>query len=405
MAITYRYEAKKGPTGKLEKGEVEADSISAANSQLRSQGFLVLHISEATATGGFHLSFKRRKVPLKEKIIFTRQLSVMIKAGLAIVKALEALARQTENQYFRGVITEMIIQVKGGQTLSKTMLRYPKIFSEVYVAVIRAGEETGQLSEVLLNLADQQEKEADLIGKVKGAMIYPAVILVVMVGVGFIIVFFVMPSLKNIFTESGQELPFLTRMLLGTSDFLTRYFWIVLPILFGLGYCLRWWFRQPSGQRLYDNLKVRVPIFGSLTKKLYMARFSRTLAMLTKASLPILQSIQIVRKTINNVHYSAAFTRIERAVESGKSVSASIAKEPLFPPVVAQLTSLGEESGNMETVLLEIANFYDKEVDSISKNLSTLLEPLLLVVMGIGVGFVVAAVLGPIYGLVQNFGG
>lgn len=403
----FRYQAKKGADGTIEKGEVEAESPAAARERLRAEGYLLLELHQATkttrgATGGL---LKRKKVSLKDKIIFTRQLSVMIKAGLSLVKALQALQKQSENAYFKDVVGIMINQVKGGQTLSKAMSRTPKIFPEVYVAVVKAGEQTGQLAEVLLNLAEQQEKEADLISKVKGAMIYPGVILVTMVGVGFLIVFFVLPSLTAIFADSGQKLPFLTRMLLGTSDFIRQYLLILLPILVGLFYLMRRWFATKSGQGFYDHLKVSVPVFGGLTKKLYMARFSRTLAMLTKASLPIIQSIQIVEKTINNVHYKGAFMRIEQAVESGKSLSMALDKEPLFPPMVSQLTSLGEESGNLESVLLEIAEFYDKEVDTISRNLSTLLEPLLLIIMGIGVGFVVAAVLGPIYGLVQNFGG
>jgi type IV pilus assembly protein PilC len=403
----FRYQAKKGADGTIEKGEIEAESPAAARERLRAEGFLLLELHQATtttrgATGGL---FKRKKVGLKDKIIFTRQLSVMIRAGLSLVKALQALQKQSENAYFKDVIGTMINQVKGGQTLSKAMSRTPKIFPEVYVAVVKAGEQTGQLAEVLLNLAEQQEKEADLIGKVKGAMIYPGVILVTMVGVGFLIVFFVLPSLTNIFAESGQKLPFLTRMLLGTSDFIRHYLLILIPIVIGFFYLMRRWFKTKSGQSFYDHAKVSMPVFGGLTKKLYMARFSRTLAMLTKASLPIIQSIQIVEKTINNVHYKGAFLRIEQAVESGKSLSIALDKEPLFPPMVSQLTSLGEESGNLESVLLEIAQFYDKEVDAISRNLSTLLEPLLLIIMGIGVGFVVAAVLGPIYGLVQNFGG
>jgi len=401
----FRYRVKKGSVGQLEKGQFEADSLSAANARLRAEGYLVLQIKTSGTSARSAGFLKRQKVPLKEKIIFTRQLAVMIKAGLPLVKALEALQKQTENQYFKEVIAALVTEVKGGQTLSKALSRKPKIFSDVYTAVVKAGEQTGQLSEVLMNLAEQQEKEADLIGKVKGAMIYPLVILVTMIGVGFLIVFFVLPSLKGIFADSGQELPFLTRALLGTSDFLRRYLLIVAPVLVGFVYAIKLWFGTTKGQHVYDTIKISVPIFGSLTKKLYMARFSRTLAMLTKASLPIIQAIQIVQKTINNTRYAAAFIRIEQAVESGKSLSSALEKEPLFPPMVAQLTSLGEETGNLESVLLEIAQFYDKEVDSISRNLSTLLEPLMLIVMGIGVGFIVAAVLGPIYGLVQNFGG
>lgn len=399
----FRYQAKKVGETKLHQGEIEAENSNEAAKRLKEDGFIILKITPAGEKGGLHFHFQRKGVPLKEKIIFTRQLSVMTRAGLPIVKAMEALRRQTQHKYFQHVIDQLVLEVKGGRRLSQVMAKYPKVFPEVYVAVVRAGEESGQLSDVLLNLADQQEKDADLIGKIKGAMIYPVIILITLVAVGALIIFFVLPSLQAIFADSGQKLPVLTRILLGTSYIARKYFLIIAPVLVGMFLALRFWVQTVRGRAIYDHLKITLPVFGSLTKKVYMARFSRTMAILIKASLPILQSIKIVKKTVNNTGYNEAFTRIERGVESGKSLSSVITKEPLFPPMVAQLTNLGEETGNLEGVLLEIASFYDKEVDTVSKNLTTLLEPLLMIVMGIGVGFIVAAVLGPIYGLVQNF--
>ncbi|MCR4277696.1 MAG: type II secretion system F family protein, partial [Candidatus Berkelbacteria bacterium] len=218
----YTYQAKKPGESKTTKGELHAEDINQANKTLRAQGLIVLHISpyEEKSHSLLSLDFKRKKVPLKEKIIFSRQLAVMIKAGLSIVKALESLGRQTENKYFREVIHDLIEQVRGGTVLSKAMTRHPKVFADVYTAVIKAGEQTGQLSEVLLNLAEQQEKEADLMGKVKGAMIYPAVIFCLLIAVLVLIVVFVIPSLQSIFTESGATLPVLTRLLLGLSKIL-----------------------------------------------------------------------------------------------------------------------------------------------------------------------------------------
>lgn len=399
---TFVYESKHLGDSKIVKGEIDADTLGEAGKKLRTQGLLVLKLKEKSRSAAF---FQRKKVSLKDKIIFTRQLSVMIRAGLSIVKALEALRKQSENRYFQDIITEMINSIKGGQTLSKTLSRYPKVFSEVYVAVVKAGEETGQMANVLLNLADQQEKDADLISKIKSAMIYPAVIMCTLIGVVFLIVFFVLPSLTKIFAESGQKLPIATRILLGGSEAIRNYSYIVFPVFILLIIGARFWFKTAQGRSFFDRLKISAPIFGSLTKKVYMARFTRTMAMLVQASLPILMSLKIVQKTINNVHYDVAFNRINKAVESGKAMSDALDKEKLIPPMVTQLVNLGEQSGNLETVLLEIANFYDKEVDAISRNLSALLEPLLLLVMGAGVALVVAAVLAPIYGMVGNFGG
>lgn len=399
----FSYQVKRAGAAKVERGEMQAENSTEANKILRGQGFVVLFIGPSGEKKGFSLHFGRKKVPLKEKIIFSRQLSVMIKAGLSIVKALESLGRQTENKYFQEVIKDIIKQVQGGTVLSKAMARHNNVFADVYIAVIRAGEQTGQLSDVLLNLADQQEKEADLIGKVKGAMIYPAIIFTLLIVVVILIVLFVIPSLQTIFTESGVKLPILTRILIGTSVVARTYYWIIIPGVIGLYLLLRMYLKTSNGREVYDKFKISVPIFGSLTKKVYMARFSRTMAMLIKASLPILEAIKIIRQTIQNVHYDRAFERIEHEVESGKTVSVAINKEPLFPAMVGQLIALGEESGNMESVLLDVATFYDKEVDTLSKNLTTLLEPIMLIVMGVGIGFVVASVLGPIYGLVQAF--
>ncbi len=390
--------------GKIQSGKIEAETLGEASKKLHAEGFSILKLTEEHGLP-FSLKNFTKKVPFKDKIIFTRELSVMTKAGLPIVKAMEALAKQTESQYFKEVIRDIIVQIKGGRTLSKALAKYPKVFPEIYIAVVKAGEQTGQLAEVLMNLAEQQEKDADLISKVKSAMIYPAVILLALVGVVILIVFFVLPNLTTVFADSNTTLPFATRLLLGVSDVIRHYFLIVIALLAGAYIGFRYWVAKPSGRAFYDKLKIKIPVFGTLTKKVYMARFSRTMAMLTKASLPILVSIKIIRKTINNYHYDLAFDRIEKAVESGKALSAALEKEVLFPPMVSQLTSLGEESGSLEGVFVEIADFYDKEVDTNSKNLSTLLEPVMLIIMGIGVAFVAIAVLQPIYGLVQNFGG
>lgn len=396
---SFQYRAKHPQESKVVTGTVEAESTGEANAKLRAQGLLVLSIKEGATANHFQLSFKRQKVTLKEKIIFTRQLSVMIKAGLPIVKALQALAAQTESAYFKTVLQDMIVRVRGGTTLSQAMRRYPKIFPEIYTAVIRAGEETGQLAEVLLNLAIQQEKDADLIGKIRGAMIYPVFILVVLVLMIIIIVYFVLPNLQHVFADSGQKLPLITRVLLGSSTILRQYGIYVLGLLVAAGVALRYWTKTEAGGKFFDRLKISLPVFGNLNRKIYMARFSRTLAMLTKASLPILQSIKIVRQTINNRYYDPAFNNIERLVESGKPLSAAMEKEALFPPMVSQLTSLGEQSGDIESVLLEVADFYDKEVNAISQNLSALIEPLMIVIIGAGVALVVIAVISPIYNI------
>lgn len=396
----FSYQAKDLSTNKKQNGQIEAENISQAGKLLREQKLLPVKITQSKG-GGFFSG--RKKVPLKERIIFTRQLAVMMKAGLPAVKALEALHKQTNHTFFQKVIVDLIQRVKGGQPLSTTMEKYPKVFPEVYTAVIRAGEQTGQLSEVLFNLADQQEKQADLISKVRGAMMYPAIIFIALIGVVFLIIFFVLPSLKTVFTDFGAELPIQTKALFAISDIFRKYFYIVFPLFVVAGYLVKVWFGRPGGRLVYDKIKIKLPVFGMLTTKVYMATFSRTMSMLTKASLPIIEALRIVQKTIDNKHYEAAFNRIVKQVESGKPLSAALAKEPLFPPMVSQLTTLGEETGNLDSVLQEITRFYDTEVENLTKNLASLIEPIMLIIMGLAVAFVVASVLGPIYKLVSDF--
>lgn len=397
----YDYLARGKDGSSKERGQVEAASTSEATQKLRGMGLVPMAITEPKKK--VNLTFFKKKVPLREKIIFTRQLAVMTKAGLPLVNALQALKKQTTNPTFIEVIDDLITQVRGGQALSVVMTKHTKVFSEVYIAVVSAGESTGQLSEVLFTLAEQQEKQAELIAKVKGALMYPAIILIALLGVVGLIVFFVLPSMQSIFADNNAELPATTRFLFGFSKFAQNYYWVLAIVAVVGFYLLRLAVSRPNGRLIYDRFVLIVPIFGDLTKKVYMANFSRTMAMLTQASLPILQSIKIVRRTISNKHYDNAFNRISKAVENGQPLSKAIEKEPIFPPMITQLVGLGEQSGELESVFKEISRFYDSEVENITRNLAALIEPVMLIVMGIGVGFVVASVLSPIYKLVETF--
>jgi len=401
---TFHFNARK-PSGGIEEGQLEAADKQEAIKLLRSRELMPLELREGKErSGALELNFlRRKKVSLQEKIIFTRQLAVMTKAGLPLLKALGALKKQSENRYFQEVLTGLIEKVEGGQPLSQALGHYPKVFSEIELAVIKAGEQTGKLAEVLLTLAIQQEKDASLISKIKGAMIYPAVILIALLGVVILVIFMVLPNLEQVFTDIGGDLPLQTKILMGGSGAIRHYAWLIILIGVGLYFAAHYYCRTPRGRVVYDVVKLRLPVFGGLTKKVYMARFSRTMAMLIQSSLPILQSIEIIKKTIQNVLYEQAFDRIEQLVRTGEPFSAAVDKEKVFPPMVSQLTSLGEQSGELDSVLLEVAEFYDKEVDQITKNLTTLIEPFLLILMGVGVAFIATAVLGPIYSLASKF--
>ena len=397
----YQYSARSKDGTSKEKGSIIASSTAGASKKLREMGLTPISITEGKKN--LNIVLFKKKIPLKDKIIFTRQLAVMVKAGLPLVSSLQALRKQTNNQRFIDVMDDLVEKIKGGETMSNVMSKHQDVFPDVYIAVIRAGENTGKLSEVLFTLAKQQEKQAELIAKVKGALMYPAIILIALLGVVGLIVFFVLPSMQAIFADYGAELPITTRLLFSFSTFATDYYWIFAIIAVVGFYSLRFAISKPRGRWIMDLLILKMPVFGDLTKKVYMANFSRTMAMLTQSSLPILQSIKIVRKTISNKHYDAAFRRIHQAVESGQPLSKALEKESIFPPMVTQLVNLGEQSGELESVFDEITHFYDAEVDNITSNMSALIEPIMMIVMGVGVGFVVASVLSPIYKLVETF--
>ena len=400
--LNYSYSAKSLTDGRVEKGKTTAENLSQAIQKLKSSGLTPIKITEIKSSS-FNLSIIFKKVPANEKIIFTRQLATMIKAGLPLVKAIDSMKSQSSNEYFKSILTQIAMDLKGGILLSKSLAKYPKTFSDIYVSIVRTGEQTGQLSEVLFELAKQQEKDADLISKVRGAMIYPIIILVALISVVILILVFVLPSLQAVFNDANVQLPFATRILLGSSGFTIHYYWLMIIIFIGLYFFIRFYLKTTRGKLIYDKLKIKLPVFGALTTRVYMARFSRTTATLVKSSVPILEAMKIVRQTINNIHYHQAFDRISKSIEGGDTIAKSLQKEPLFPPMVTQLISLGEESGNVETSLQEVAEFYEKEVDNLTKNLATMIEPIMMIVMGLGVAFVVAAVLGPIYGLVQAY--
>lgn len=384
--------------GENRQGQIEAADEKEAARLLRSDGLLVTDIGASKTLGFIHLF--SGKVPLTERIIFTRQLAVMMKSGLPLVQAISALQEQTENKNLARILGKVNQDVKGGTALSKSLAKYPAVFPPIYTNVVKSGEKSGKMEEVLNNMADQLEKDADLIARVRSAMIYPAVVLVALLGVIFLIVFFIMPQLKSVFADLGGNLPLTTVILLGASDILRRYILFFIIGFIAAIILVKRWVATSTGRRSWDTAKMRIPVFGPLAKKIYMARFSRTLSMLIAAGLPMLDAIETVKGVINNVIYQQSFDTISKSVENGIPLSKALGHDKNFSPMVVHLVTIGEQSGNLDYVLGEIAKFYDKEVENTTRNLSSLIEPMLMVIMGIGVGFVVASVLSPIYNLV-----
>ncbi|KKQ73685.1 MAG: hypothetical protein US94_C0028G0003 [Berkelbacteria bacterium GW2011_GWB1_38_5] len=403
MKFTYTCKNK---DGQLVQGEIEAPNEAAATKALQTQDLFVLELSSGGgglpgATKEIKIPFISNRVSLKDKIIFTQQLAMMIKAGLPLIDSFKALEEQTENKYFSKIIAAITIDVKGGKSLSDSFNKYPKIFPPLYISIARSGEKSGKLDEVLGKLAEQLQKDYDLITKIKAAITYPIVVVVALVAIVIIMLIFVVPELKNIFNDMGVQLPLLTRIVLGTSDALRNYWYIFLIIFTGIWLGVRFWKKTSAGRLTWDKFKLRIPLLGPLIKKIYIARFARTMGTLVASGLPLLDIIDTVSGVVNNRVYEDAFKKISKDIENGLPLSEALKKYHVFPAMVYHLVAVGEKSGKLDYILLSMADFFDKEVEASTGNLATLVEPILIIIVGTGVGLVVASVIMPIYSLVN----
>lgn len=396
-SFTYKASNK---NGEIINGVVEAGNQSLAERTLYEQGLTVVSLEpfEKPPLLGSSFDFLSR-ISSKDKLIFFRQLATMIEATLPILQSLKILADQARKAKFRAIIEDIIQQVEGGSSLSSALARYPSVFPDFYVGMIHSGETSGNLDQTLVYLADQIEKEYDLMSKVKGAMIYPAFIVCGMVGVGMLMMIFVIPQLTVVLKESGQQLPITTRILVATSNFLKNYWWIVLIVAVSGGVGLKFSFRYQSVRKFFDFLKIKVPIVGLLFNRIYLVRFTRNLSTLLSGGLPIGEALKILSGVMDNWYYKEACLRIEQSVESGESLTSIFKRETIFPPIVFQMIKVGESTGRLVEVLKKLSEFYDREVDVAVKSLISLMEPAIMVVLGIGVAIMVSAILMPIYNM------
>ena len=400
---TFTYKSRDSQGG-LRQGTVEAVSQQAAVDVLREHNLIVTAITETSggaapeALGGL---FKR--VPTKEKVIFARQLSTMINSGLPIVQALNILAEQTPNKNFKTIIGNVAGDVEGGLSFSESIAKYQRVFSQIFVNLVKSGEASGKLDEVLDRLATQMEKDYAVVREIKGAMYYPAFILVAIFVVAAVMMVFVIPQLKSLFDESNVKLPFVTQMLIAISGIVQSFWWLILILMVGGIWSFFYFIRTPTGRPLWDQTKLKIPVLGNLSRKIYVARFARTLGTLIAGGLPILDALRIVSGAVGNTIYKDAILEAAKEVESGVSLTVPLKKSGVFPAMVPQMVQVGEQTGKVDEILFKLADFFDREVDTMVKSLSTLLEPILMVVMGIGVGLLVAAIILPIYNLASAF--
>lgn len=396
----YQYKAF-SPEGKKIHGLVKASTLEGARNVLVKQKFTVVNLSKQSpglaVVGNI---FKR--VSVKDKIIFTEQLGVMIKSGLSVVEALRSLEDEMGNHYFKNALFEIRNQVESGSELSRAMATFPKIFSEDYIQVVKSGEVTGSLSDVLKRIADHLQKDYELVAKIKGAMIYPIIILILLLGVIIIIITFIIPKLKGVFEDAGTTLPLSTRILMAVSDNFLKYSWLIVIVLFFSIIAFRLLTRRGRGQIIWHTIKLKLPVYGTFSTKVAMARFTQIFASLSSAGVPILNIFETSQNTISNVVIKNELIKIGEDVGNGVPISFAFKKSKHFPPMIAQMATVGEKSGDMNEVFSIISNFYEKEVDQMAKNLSAAVEPIIMVVMGLGVGFILMSVLQPMYGLLDT---
>ena len=400
--LSFRYTARDPNTGQYVKAEVQAEDEQSASKLIRNEGFVPIDIKLAEkSASGFRSFFNRVKV--KDKVIFSRQLSTLINAGLPLVQSLRTVNQQTQSKPLKIVVGKVISDVEAGSTLSAAFAKHPQVFNRVYVSLIAAGEASGTLDKALERLAIQQEKDADIISKVRGAMIYPLIVIAVMLAVvGFMIVK-VLPQVKTLYEGiPGARLPFLTVWLLALSDFIIHFWWVVLIVIGVLAFFTTRWARTLGGRRVVDRLKMIMWPIGPLFMKVYMARFSRTGTTLVSSGVPLIQMLEITGEAVDNIHIKESLDGAIDKVKGGKSLADSLAKDSNFLELVPNMLRIGEQSGSMEQMLAKTADYYEKEVDDQIKSISTIIEPVLMVLLGIMAFTIVAAVLLPIYGLANQ---
>ncbi len=403
--LTFVYTAHRRETEEVVKAEVQAENEGAAAKLLISQGLFPISIDNKAEAGGLLAkSGLGKHISTKDRVIFTRQLSTLINAGLPLTQSLRTVQDQISNKNLREIVAQIVTSVEAGTALSVAFAAHPGVFNNVYVSLVAAGEASGSLDKALERIANQQEKDAAIVSKIRGAMVYPVIVLVVIVGVMVFMLTSVLPQVSQLYKDLHQDLPWLTSILVAVSNFVTTFWWLTLMLVIAGVFGLRAWSKTENGRAAIDGFKLNVPLFGRIFRKVYMARFARTLGTMLGSGIPMLEAIRIVKESIGNVHVEATLDHSITEVKGGKALSTSLEKQETFLPLVPQMIKIGEQSGAIDSMLDRVATYYEDEVDEEIKNLSTTIEPLLMVVLGVVVGGVIAAILLPVYSLVGSGG-
>jgi len=397
----FNYEARDQATNKVVKSTIQADSETAAARLLIKQGFVPLEVKEQSGDGSF-LSGLRNRITTKDKVVFTRQLATLIGAGLPLSQSLHTVMEQTQNKQFQSVIQEISASVEGGRALSDSFAKHPKVFSEVFISLMAAGELSGTLDKSLQRIAAQQEKDAAISSKIRGALTYPLIVLFVIFGVMIFMLLTVVPQVENLYEDLGRPLPLLSQIMVTSADFLVNFWWVVLIVGGAAGYFAVQYMKTESGIKVKDTFKIRVPLFGQMFQKLYMARFARTAQTLLSTGVSMLDTLTITSRAVNNTIIQAAIMRAADKVQGGKALSTALEAEDSFQLLVPQMIKIGEQSGKIDEMMGKVAQVYEDELDEEIRTISTAIEPVLMVVLAVVAGGMVGAILFPIYSLVNG---
>lgn len=392
----------KNKQGENIKGKVEAISRAQAVSTLIGRDLFVIDVSSLGQDGGLFKGLTREKVKFEDLVNFTRQLATMIDAGLPLAAALSVLEKQSKNEMAK-LTSNLLKDVEGGLSFSAALDKYRENFSRIYVQLVKAGEMGGVLDEVLERLAITMEKEKDFRAKTKGAMVYPIIIVLAMIAVAIVMMVAVIPKLTTMYQDFGAELPGATKVLMSVSDFFVSFWWIVVLLFVGGFVAFRTFKKTPQGELAVDNFLLKVPILGVLKQKIVLTDFTRTLSLLLGAGVSLLEALDVVASAIGSAVYRNQLKEINKQVEKGVTLSDAIAHYENFPSILFQMISVGEETGKLDEILGKISEYFEKESEYAIKNLTTAIEPMIMIMLGLGVGFIVIAIIMPIYSLTSQF--
>lgn len=384
-------------------GVLDVSDEKTVSSMLRGQGLFVIDIKPNISVSFFkafsaHFS---KGVGSSDIVNFTRQLSVMISAGLTITEALTAIRNQATNRSLEKLVTDLSVSVEGGMSFSDGLARHKNVFPEIYVAVVQSGETSGILDTMLNRLADNLEKERELRGKVKGALLYPAIILVGVIGVIAAMMIFVVPQMSNLYSQLNIELPFTTKIVIAVSNFFTALWYIAFLLMAGIYIGFSSWRKTASGKKTFDDFVLKTPAWGKLETATNVVEISRTLALLVGAGTPIIEALNSVGRGARNTLFQEAVFRVAKKVEKGLSLTVAFSHEPIFPALIVQMARVGEEAGKLDEVMLKMSTYFESEVERSVKTFTTLLEPIILIMLALVVGFIMISVIMPIYSITQ----